>query len=59
VAQQIKCPTLDFGSSHDVRAVKSSPEWSPTSGSVLSVGSLLEILSLCSLPPRPMLSNKK
>jgi len=35
VAQSVKCPTLGFGSGHDLRMVRSSP----TSGSVLSAES--------------------
>ena len=48
VAQSVKCPALDFGSGHDLCFVRSSP----TSGFVLTVGSLLGVLSLpLSLPP--------
>ena len=41
VAQLVEHPTLDFGLGHDLTAVGSSP----TSGSVLTVWSLLGILS--------------
>ena len=45
VAPLVKCPTLDFGSGHDLRVVRLSPML----GSMLSV-ELLKILSLL-LPP--------
>ena len=51
VAQSVKHQTLDFGSGHDLRVVRSSP----TSGSVLTAWSLLGILSL----PPPSLSLSK
>ena len=41
MAQSVEHPTLDFGSGHDPRIVGLSP----TSGSVLTVWSLLGILS--------------
>ena len=47
VAQSVKCPTLDFGSGHDLVVVRSSPIW----GSTLSK-ELLKILSpFPSAPP--------
>jgi len=48
VAQSVKRPTLDFGSGHDLRVVRSIP----VSGSTLG-WSLLGILSLP--PPLPLL----
>ena len=56
VAQPVKRPTLDFHSGRDPTVLLSS---SPTSGSVLAVRSLLEILSLSpslSAPPPLALS---
>ena len=55
VAQFVKGPTLGFGSDHDLMVVRLSP----TSGSVLTVWSLLGILSLSpslSLSAPPMLA---
>lgn len=49
MAQSVKCLILDFGSAHDLRAVR----WSPRSGS--SAWTLLVILSL-SLSLSPPLS---
>ena len=42
VAPSVKCPTLDFGSGHDLKI----REWSPTSVSALTAWSLLGILSV-------------
>jgi len=50
VAQSVKHPTLDFGSGHDLRVVRSSLCWTPC-----SVGSLLEILTLPLPLPLPLL----
>ena len=53
MAQLVKCPTLDFSSSHDLTVMRSSPK----SGSALGVKSLLKILSpspiACALSPLP------
>ena len=46
MVQSVKCPTLGFGSGHDLRVLGSSP----ASGSPLS-GSLLVSPSLCPSPP--------
>ena len=50
VAQSIKCPTLGFGSDHDLRVVRLSPMW----GSHWA-WSLLKILSLPRLLPLSLL----
>ena len=42
VAESVKCPTLDFGSGHDLKVVRSSPKL----GSALMARSLRGILSL-------------
>ena len=48
MAQLVEGLTLDFGSSHDLRVVRSSPTW----GSILA-WSLLGILSAFPLTPPP------
>jgi len=47
VAQLVECPTLDFGPSHDLRVVRSSPIW----GSVLGLEPNQDSLSLSLLLP--------
>ena len=51
MAQSVKHPTLDFGSGHDLRAVRLRPEW----GSVLSRESAWDSLSLPLPLPLPLL----
>ena len=43
VAQSVECPTLDFGSDHDLRVVRLTP----LSGSALDTESAWNSLSLC------------
>ena len=45
VAQYVKCPTLGFGSSHDLRAVRSSSAWD-SALSVESAGDSFPSVSL-------------
>jgi len=50
VAQVVKCPTLDFGSVHDLGVMRSrAPHQAPC-----WTWSLLEILSLSLFPPAPL-----
>jgi len=51
VAQSFKHPTLDFGSGHDLRVMRSSPTWSPTWGSILGVEPCLRFSLPLPLPP--------
>ena len=51
VAQSVECPTLGFGSGHDLRVVRLSP----ASGSALSGESVCDSLSPSPLPYPPLL----
>ena len=50
MAQSVMHPTLDFGLSHDLRVVSSSP----ASGSAFSMGSARDSLSLSPSAPIPI-----